>query len=111
MPSRSSRIGSASFPDTPASDGPRARTSTLFGWLPATIKPLARKFPPVPTCARVERRPSTSVGVGIGVGVGEGVPDGVGVAVGVAVGVGVGVGVGRTFPVIRAIATRAVPLY
>ena len=99
-------IGFASVPVTPAdaSDGPSARTSTLFGSLPVMMRPPIKTLSPVCTFARVEtltKVAGTGVGSGVGVGVeagggGVGVGVVVGAGVGVAVGCGVGVGVGPT---------------
>src|ERR1043166_475599 len=102
--SRSSRNGLARTPEK-ASDGPMARTITLLGCVPVTMKPPIRTLSPVSTRRRVEMLPKVggagvaeglAVGVDVGVGVMLGVVVGVavGVGVGVCVGVGVGVGVG-----------------
>src|SRR2546428_590899 len=51
------RTGSARTPETPKalSDGPSARSTTVLGSDPATIKPLIRTLSPVETVPRVER--------------------------------------------------------
>ena len=89
------------------SDGPIARTMTLFGCVPVMMKPPIRTLLPVSTRKRVEIFPkvlgavgvdvAVAVGVGVtgvGLGVAAGVPVAVAVAVAVAVGVPVGLGVG-----------------
>ena len=83
---RSSRVGSASASgNNEESDGPIARTITLFDCVPVIINPPIRALSPVSTRKRVEIFPKTLGGVGLGL------PPGVVVAVAVAVGVAVGV--------------------
>ena len=61
-----------SAPGTPkfVNEGPMARTITLFGAFPVTIKPPMRALSPVNTRNRVEMLSSLVVDGGVGVGVG-----------------------------------------
>ena len=91
-----SSTGSDSAPGTPTlvNEGPMARTITLFGAFPVTIKPPIRALSPVKTRSRVEMlsRLVDGIGVAVAVAVGVGVCVGLGVGVcGVDVAVGVGV--------------------
>src|SRR5213079_1197288 len=97
LPSRSSRIGSASTSLMPelTSDGPMPRTATSLGALPVMMNPPIITLSPISTRIRVEILSAwDGEGVGVSVGVGVGVDVGVEVAIGVAVAVGVGVDVG-----------------
>src|SRR5205823_3839737 len=95
--SRSSSVGSANLSGK-VSEGPRARTTTVFAWVPVMMNPPISALSSVRTPRRDEMLASTvggvAVGLALGVGVAVGVLVGVAVADAVAVAVAVAVGVG-----------------